>query len=169
MNKNATPADSKRSYRSTDSSLIASDRVEGTKVLDRSGKHIGTINGLKIDKVSGRVAYAVVEFGGFLGMGGHEYTLPWGKLAYDPSQHGFSTDLTEGTTRGCADQKPARYLPRKRGRCRDRPAPRCGHGEKRNARRRLGSRPGARVVRLLRCGLLLGRIARDYGTASRVR
>jgi hypothetical protein len=100
MNKNATPADSKRSYRSTDSSLIASDRVEGTKVLDRSGKHIGTINGLKIDKVSGRVAYAVVEFGGFLGMGGHEYTLPWGKLAYDPSQHGFSTDLTKEQLEG---------------------------------------------------------------------
>jgi hypothetical protein len=85
---------------STDSSLIASDRVEGTKVLDRSGKDIGTIKCLKIDKVSGRVAYAVAEFGGFLGMGGHEYTIPWGALEYDAAKHRFSTDLTKEQLEG---------------------------------------------------------------------
>ena len=91
MNQNAAAT---RGGRSTDGSLIASNRVEGTKVLDRSGKAIGTIRRLRIDKVSGRVAYAVAEFGGFLGMGGHEYTIPWRKLDYDPGKHGFSTDLT---------------------------------------------------------------------------
>ena len=48
----------------------------------------------------GRVAYAVSEFGGFLGMGGHEYTIPWGKLTYDPEKHGFSTDLTKEQLEG---------------------------------------------------------------------
>jgi PRC-barrel domain len=86
--------------RLTDSSLIASDRVEGTKVLDRSGKDIGTIHSLKIDRVSGRVAYAVAEFGGFLGMGGHEYTIPWNTLSYDPVKPGFSTDLTKERLEG---------------------------------------------------------------------
>jgi hypothetical protein len=92
MNQNAT--------RSTDGALIASDRVEGTKVLDLSGKHIGTIKGLKIDKVSGQVAYALAEFGGFLGLGGHDFTIPWRKLNYDPGRHGFSTDLTKEELEG---------------------------------------------------------------------
>lgn len=56
--------------RRTDSSLIDSHRVEGTKVFDLSGKDIGTIKRLVIDKVSGRVVYAVATFGGFLGLGG---------------------------------------------------------------------------------------------------
>ena len=86
--------------RSTEGSLIASDRVEGTKVLDRSGKDIGTIKSVKIDKASGRVAYAVAEFGGFLGMGGHEYTIPWRTLQYDPDKHGFITDLTKEQLEG---------------------------------------------------------------------
>jgi hypothetical protein len=86
--------------KSTDGSLIASNRVEGTKVLDRSGKDIGSIKRLKIDNVSGRVAYAVAEFGGFLGMGGHEYTIPWGVLEYDPGKHAFRTDLTKERLEG---------------------------------------------------------------------
>lgn len=85
----------KSSAHSTEGSLITSDRVEGTKVLDRSGKDIGTIKRLKIDKITGRVAYAVAEFGGFLGMGGHEYTIPWRTLDYDPEKHGFSTGLSK--------------------------------------------------------------------------
>jgi sporulation protein YlmC with PRC-barrel domain len=85
---------------STDTSLISSNRVEGTKVLDRSGKDIGTIKSVKIDKASGRVAYAVAEFGGFLGMGGHEYTIPWRMLTYDPAKHGFSTGLTKEQLEG---------------------------------------------------------------------
>ena len=47
--------------------LIETDRVEGTTVHDPSGNSIGTIRPLMIDKISGRVAYAVMSFGGFLG------------------------------------------------------------------------------------------------------
>jgi hypothetical protein len=48
--------------------LIESDRVEGTTVYDPAGNNIGSIKRLMIEKLSGRVAYSVMSFGGFLGM-----------------------------------------------------------------------------------------------------
>ena len=60
--------------------LIESDRVEGTHVYDSKGNHIGSIKRLMIEKMSGKVSYAVMSFGGFLGLGGDEHTIPWGKL-----------------------------------------------------------------------------------------
>ncbi|MDB5093632.1 MAG: photosystem reaction center subunit [Candidatus Eremiobacteraeota bacterium] len=75
--------------------LIGSDRVEGTPVYDPGGKQIGTIKRLVIDKVSGKVAYAVMSFGGFLGIGANEFPIPWRKLDYDTNLGGFRTDITE--------------------------------------------------------------------------
>ncbi|WP_147023419.1 PRC-barrel domain-containing protein, partial [Microvirga aerophila] len=46
--------------------LIESNRVEGTPVYDPRDKRIGAIHHLVIEKVSGRVVYAVMSFGGFL-------------------------------------------------------------------------------------------------------
>src|SRR4030088_2364420 len=63
--------------------LIESDRVEGTTVYDPSGNNIGSVKRLMIEKISGRVAYAVMSFGGFLGMGTEEHSVPWNKLTYD--------------------------------------------------------------------------------------
>jgi len=60
-------------------SLIASDRVEGTPVRRSSGEKIGTIERLMIDKLSGNVAYAVLSFGGFLGMGQKHLPIPWAR------------------------------------------------------------------------------------------
>src|SRR5262249_55116460 len=80
--------------------LIASDRVEGTTVFDAAGNNVGTIKRLMIEKVSGRVAYAVLSFGGFLGMGGEEHALPWNKLKYDTKLGGYRTDITEAQLRG---------------------------------------------------------------------
>jgi hypothetical protein len=85
--------------RSTSSSrtgkpLIESDRVEGTTVFNLRGEDIGSIKRLMIDKVSGRVAYAVMSFGGFLGIGAEEHAIPWGKLKYDPDLGGYRTDIT---------------------------------------------------------------------------
>ncbi len=75
--------------------LIASDRVEGTAVYDPSGNRIGTIQRVMIEKISGRVAYAVMSFGGFLGLGQEEHAIPWRKLDYDTSLEGYRTDITE--------------------------------------------------------------------------
>jgi PRC-barrel domain len=80
--------------------LIESDRVEGTTVYDAAGNNIGSIKRLMIEKISGRVAYAVMSFGGFLGMGAEEYAVPWNKLTYDISLGGYRTDITEEQLRG---------------------------------------------------------------------
>jgi PRC-barrel domain len=80
--------------------IIASDRVEGTAVFDPQGHQIGTIKRLLIEKVSGRVEYVDLVFGGFLGMGVHHHTIPWEKLTYDRELHGYRTDITEAQVRG---------------------------------------------------------------------
>src|SRR6266581_2187982 len=76
-------------------SLIASDRVEGTPVRRAGGEKIGTIQRLMIDKVSGNVAYAVLSFGGFLGMGQKHLPIPWGRLKYERSLGAYRVDLSE--------------------------------------------------------------------------
>ena len=80
--------------------LIESDRVEGTAVYDPNGNKIGSIERLMIEKIGGKVAYAVMSFGGFLGLGEEEYTIPWNKLDYDTSLGGYRTDITEQQLRG---------------------------------------------------------------------
>jgi hypothetical protein len=75
--------------------VIESDRVEGTAVFDLQGHRIGTIKRLLIEKVSGRVVYVDVTFGGFLGLGVHHHTIPWEKLTYDTGLQGYRTEVTE--------------------------------------------------------------------------
>lgn len=80
--------------------LVASDKVIGTKVYDRQGKHIGAIERIVLEKVSGRVAYAVLSFGGFLGIGEDYYPLPWSKLRYDENLEGFRVDISKDQVEG---------------------------------------------------------------------
>jgi hypothetical protein len=75
------------------STLISSDKVEGTAVYDRKGEKLGSIHTLMIDKISGKVAYAVMSFGGFLGIGDRYHPLPWKVLTYDTRQGGYVVDL----------------------------------------------------------------------------
>ncbi|MEZ0167851.1 PRC-barrel domain-containing protein [Microvirga sp. TS319] len=74
--------------------MIESDRVEGTAVYDQSGKRIGTVERIMIDKIGGRVAYAVMSFGGYFGMGADEYAVPWRMLDYDPRLEGYRIQIT---------------------------------------------------------------------------
>jgi hypothetical protein len=75
--------------------LIASDRVEGTSVCaPDTGRSIGRIERLMIDKLSGQVAYAVMTFGGFLGFGERHFPIPWSALRYDQAKGGYVTDIT---------------------------------------------------------------------------
>lgn len=77
----------------TSHDLIASDRVEGTTVYNTDGEKLGTIDHFMVDKRSGQVRYAVLEFGGFLGMGSDRYPLPWGVLSYDTERDGYVVPL----------------------------------------------------------------------------
>jgi sporulation protein YlmC with PRC-barrel domain len=73
--------------------LIASDKVEGTAVYDRSGEHIGDVYNFMVDKSSGKAAYAVISFGGFLGIGEDYFPLPWDQLTYDTSMGGYVVNI----------------------------------------------------------------------------
>jgi hypothetical protein len=81
-------------------SLIGSDKVEGTPVYGADDRHIGTVQRIMVDKISGKVAYAVVSFGGFLGIGEDYYPLPWTQLKYDPSIGGYRLGVTEDQLKG---------------------------------------------------------------------
>jgi hypothetical protein len=78
---------------SSNPTVISSDRVAGTNVYNRAGDKLGSIDDLMIDKVSGQVRYAVMEFGGFLGMGTDRYPIPWTMLKYDTIQDGYVVPL----------------------------------------------------------------------------
>jgi hypothetical protein len=81
-------------------SLIGSDKVEGTAVYGLDNNHIGSIERVMLDKRSGKVAYAVMSFGGFLGIGADYYPLPWAKLEYNDALDGYQVDITEAQLKG---------------------------------------------------------------------
>lgn len=80
--------------------LIGADRVEGTAVYNASGDRLGDIHDVMIDKVSGRVAYAVLSFGGFLGLGEKYHPLPWNALKYDTDRGGYVVNLSKEQLEG---------------------------------------------------------------------
>lgn len=73
------------------SSLIGSDKVEGTAVYGADGEKIGSIERVMIEKTTGRVSFAVLSFGGFLGFGDDHYPLPWPSLKYNVELGGYQT------------------------------------------------------------------------------
>jgi hypothetical protein len=75
--------------------LIGSDKVDGTAVYGADREKIGSIERVMIDKISGQVAYAVLSFGGFLGMGEDYYPMPWSMLDYDTDLGGYRVNLTK--------------------------------------------------------------------------
>lgn len=74
--------------------LISSLRVEGTPVYGPAGEKLGTVHSLMIHKVSGQVAYALLSFGGFLGVPGLVHPIPWEKLRFDTDRRGYVVDIT---------------------------------------------------------------------------
>ncbi len=80
--------------------LIASDKVEGMAVYDRGGNRLGSVHTVMIDKYSGQVAYAVMSFGGFLGVGGSYHPLPWRAPTYDTNLGGYVVDLDKDRLQG---------------------------------------------------------------------
>ncbi|SEQ86312.1 PRC-barrel domain-containing protein [Faunimonas pinastri] len=75
------------------SNLIAADKVEGTAVYNREGDQIGTIRTIMLNKFNGRVAYAVMSFGGFLGIGEDYRPVPWEALTYDTRLGGYVVNI----------------------------------------------------------------------------
>ena len=73
--------------------LIASDKVEGTAVYNRKGEHLGSVYNFMVDKITGKAAYAVMSFGGFLGIGEKYHPVPWDVLEYNVNMGGYVVDL----------------------------------------------------------------------------
>ena len=69
--------------------LISADRVEGTPVYNPGGDKLGYVEDIMLHKLTGKVAYAVVSFGGFLGVGEKYHPLPWSMLKYDTDKSGY--------------------------------------------------------------------------------
>jgi hypothetical protein len=77
------------------SRLIGSNKVEGTAVYARDDSRLGSIYNFMVDKRSGKVEYAVMTYGGFMGMGTRYYPLPWDILEYDTRLGGYRVEMTE--------------------------------------------------------------------------
>ena len=80
--------------------LIGSDKVEGTSVKRPNGDHLGAIRRVMIEKASGKVSYAVMSFGGFLGLGEGFYPVPWEKLTYKPDLDAYVLDISDDQLNG---------------------------------------------------------------------
>lgn len=77
--------------------LIASNKVEGTAVYNSQDERLGTVYNFMVDKRSGKVEYAVMSFGGFLGIGESYHPLPWDVLTYDTDRGGYVVNLDKDT------------------------------------------------------------------------
>ena len=84
----------------TGSGSISSADVNGTRVFSPGGEELGSIDHLVIDKRSGVISYAVMGFGGFLGLGEDHHPIPWKKLHYDTRLGGYVTDITKAQLEG---------------------------------------------------------------------
>lgn len=87
--------------------LISSSKVEGTPVMGRNGQHLGKIENFMVDKYSGRVAYAVMSFGGVMGFGEALFPLPWSYLNYDVAKDGYVLDITKEQLANAPRFKPS--------------------------------------------------------------
>ncbi|MFT4151026.1 MAG: PRC-barrel domain-containing protein [Paracoccaceae bacterium] len=89
--------------------MVSSADVNGTDVYSPSGDHLGKVDHLMIDKQSGNIAYAVMTFGGFLGLGASEHPVPWKKLRYDVNLGGYVTDITKDQLEGAPERSDRWY------------------------------------------------------------
>lgn len=73
--------------------LILASRVNGAAVYNTTGERIGHVDDLSVDKASGRILYALMSFGGFLGVGERLHPPPWSILDYDVGRNGYVVPL----------------------------------------------------------------------------
>jgi sporulation protein YlmC with PRC-barrel domain len=93
--------------RDTGGQLIAATKVNGTAVYDSAGTRLGSVYDVLLDKVSGRADYAVLSFGGFLGIGDRYHPLPWNQLRYDTRLGGYVVGLDRGQLEGAPNYDAA--------------------------------------------------------------
>ncbi|MGA7951190.1 MAG: PRC-barrel domain-containing protein [Thiobacillaceae bacterium] len=75
--------------------ILSASTISGDKVVNRLGENLGDVKELMIDVDDGRVAYAVLEFGGFLGMGSKLFAVPLSAMELDTANHQFIFDKSK--------------------------------------------------------------------------
>jgi sporulation protein YlmC with PRC-barrel domain len=80
--------------------IMAADTLEGDKVVNARGEHLGSLEDIMIDVQRGTVAYAVMSCGGFLGLGDKLFAVPWGALTLDADRHCFVLDVEQKELEG---------------------------------------------------------------------
>ncbi|MDO6414174.1 PRC-barrel domain-containing protein [Sphingomonas sp. BIUV-7] len=98
--------DSETIQASETGSLIASSKVEGTRVFDAAGSKLGTVRNFMVDKRSGQVAYVVISTGGFLGLGQAYHPLPWSALRYEDGKGGYVVEVASDMLSGGPSFRP---------------------------------------------------------------
>ncbi len=76
-------------------SLVSTEHVIGVKVQNPQSENLGEIEEIILEKVSGKVRYLVLSFGGFLGMGDKLFALPWNAIHYNPEQDAFILNISK--------------------------------------------------------------------------
>lgn len=76
-------------------SAIRAKKVIGTNVKDKSGHKIGEVEDVVLDKQSNNIMFAVVSFGGFLGVAEKYHPLPWAVLDYDENENAYTVPYTK--------------------------------------------------------------------------
>ena len=72
--------------------LMLADTLSGNDVINFADEHIGSLKGIMLDVQGGRIAYAVLSVGGFLGIGDKLFAIPWGALILDTNNECFKLD-----------------------------------------------------------------------------
>src|SRR3569832_1807484 len=73
--------------------LMSADSLTGDAVVSTTGEDLGEIEAIMLDVPRGRAAYAVLSFGGFLGMGDKLFAIPWDTLTLDADRECFFLDV----------------------------------------------------------------------------
>jgi sporulation protein YlmC with PRC-barrel domain len=84
----------------TGGKLIAASKVNGTTVYDTAGEKLGSVYDVMIDKSTGRAEYAIMSFGGFLGIGDSYHPIPWTSLTYDGERGGYVVNIDRSRLEG---------------------------------------------------------------------
>lgn len=84
----------------TSGHAIAASQVNGTTVYNTTGEKLGSVYDVILDKMSGKAEYAIMSFGGFLGIGDRYHPLPWSQLRYDTAREGYVVNLDRNRLQG---------------------------------------------------------------------
>jgi len=101
MNENGSPHDQDTTRTTTGDRkrrrVLAADTLQGDRVRNPAGEELGRVEAIMIDIPTGRIAYAVLSFGGFLGIGDKLFAVPWDALRIDEGEHEFILNADKRT------------------------------------------------------------------------